>query len=155
AQQKALDDALAVPVDRLDDLGHTGDITYLTDVNVDYLHQPWREFAIIINKHEKTQVYGSILLKELTNQAMLESEAYKTYYIFASREKTPKPKYVRKKADSHTSPKQKIVQATKGTRIKTKAKVAKSDKKKQPINKPKSKGLAMLSEVASTKAEQL
>ncbi|GJX86361.1 hypothetical protein Tco_0337135 [Tanacetum coccineum] len=22
------------------DLGHTGDITYLTDVNVDYLHQP-------------------------------------------------------------------------------------------------------------------
>ncbi|GJV82180.1 hypothetical protein Tco_1518050 [Tanacetum coccineum] len=32
------------------DLGHTGDITYLTDVNVDYLHQPWRAFATIINK---------------------------------------------------------------------------------------------------------
>ncbi|GKD72742.1 hypothetical protein Tco_1331024 [Tanacetum coccineum] len=32
------------------DLGHTGDITYLTDVNVDYLHQPWRAFAIVINK---------------------------------------------------------------------------------------------------------
>ncbi|GJX43677.1 hypothetical protein Tco_0260353 [Tanacetum coccineum] len=85
AQQKALDDALVAPADRLEfgkcnmrlktyikpkeatfqvatasvhrkmfedlpleqdiisfirDLGHTGDITYLTDVNVDYLHQP-------------------------------------------------------------------------------------------------------------------
>ncbi|GJY56638.1 hypothetical protein Tco_0455753 [Tanacetum coccineum] len=32
------------------DLGHTGDITYLTDVNVDYLHQPWRAFSTVINK---------------------------------------------------------------------------------------------------------
>ncbi|GJU14434.1 hypothetical protein Tco_1142400 [Tanacetum coccineum] len=32
------------------DLGHTGDITYLTVVNVDYLHQPWRAFATVINK---------------------------------------------------------------------------------------------------------
>ncbi|GKG47290.1 hypothetical protein Tco_0504487, partial [Tanacetum coccineum] len=32
------------------DLRHTGDITYLTDVNVDYLHQPWRAFATVINK---------------------------------------------------------------------------------------------------------
>ncbi|GJZ26133.1 hypothetical protein Tco_0570386 [Tanacetum coccineum] len=184
------------------DLGHSGDIIYLSDVSVDYLHQPWRAFATIINKclsgketgmdkirlsqnkeakktnkmsyprfikiiidyfmskdqsisrrnkmfwhtarddtmftamrcisrHEDTQVYGTILPKDLTNQAMLESKAYKTYYAFASGEKTPKPKYVQKKADSDTSPKQKPVQATKGTRLKTKAKVAKSDKKKQ------------------------
>ncbi|GKC33621.1 hypothetical protein Tco_1046005 [Tanacetum coccineum] len=32
------------------DLRHTGDITYLTYVNVDYLHQPWRAFATVINK---------------------------------------------------------------------------------------------------------
>ncbi|GJW63751.1 retrovirus-related pol polyprotein from transposon TNT 1-94 [Tanacetum coccineum] len=32
------------------DLGHNGNITYLTDVNVDYLHQPWRAFATVINK---------------------------------------------------------------------------------------------------------
>ncbi|GJS08069.1 hypothetical protein Tco_0364865 [Tanacetum coccineum] len=108
-----------------------------------------------ISRHEDTQVYGTILPKELTNQAMLESNAYKTYYAFASGEKTPKPKYVRKKADSDTSPKQKPVQATKGTRIKSKAKVAKSDKKKQPAKKPKAKGLAVLSEVALTEAEQL
>ncbi|GJU41715.1 hypothetical protein Tco_1194672 [Tanacetum coccineum] len=47
-----------------------------------------------ISRHEDTQVYGTILPKDLTNQAMLESKAYKTYYAFASGEKTPKPKYV-------------------------------------------------------------
>ncbi|GKB80329.1 hypothetical protein Tco_0947224 [Tanacetum coccineum] len=108
-----------------------------------------------ISRHEDTQVYGTILPKELTNQAMLESNAYKTYYAFASREKAPKPKYVRKKADPDTSPNKKLVQATKGTRIKYKAKVAKSNKKKQPAQKPKAKGLAVLSKVALTEAEQL
>ncbi|GKE08004.1 hypothetical protein Tco_1411555 [Tanacetum coccineum] len=86
---------------------------------------------------------------------MLESKAYKTYYAFASGEKTPKLKCVRKKADSNTSPKQKPVQATKGIRVKIKAKVAKSDKKKQHAKMPKSKGLAVLSKVALTEAEQL
>nr|GEY23176.1 hypothetical protein [Tanacetum cinerariifolium] len=41
----------------------------------------------------------------------------------------------------------KPVQATKGTIIKTKAKVDKSDKKKQPAKKPKAKGLDVLSKV--------
>ncbi|GJW78858.1 hypothetical protein Tco_0140540, partial [Tanacetum coccineum] len=78
---------------------------------------------------------------------MLESKAYKTYYAFASGEKTPKPKYIQKKANSDTSPKQNPVQATKGTRIKTKAKVAKSNKKKQSVKIPKAKGLDVLSKV--------
>ncbi|GJV95010.1 hypothetical protein Tco_1546587 [Tanacetum coccineum] len=73
-----------------------------------------------------TQVYGTILPKELTNQAMLESKAYQTYYAFASVEKASKPKYIQKKADSDISPKKKLVQATKRTRIKTLTKVAKS-----------------------------
>nr|GEU71958.1 hypothetical protein [Tanacetum cinerariifolium] len=42
-----------------------------------------------ISIHDKTQVYGTILPKELTNQATLQSKAYKTYYAFASGEKTP------------------------------------------------------------------
>ncbi|GJZ20290.1 hypothetical protein Tco_0556880 [Tanacetum coccineum] len=86
---------------------------------------------------------------------MLESKAYQTYYAFASGEKAPKPKYIRKKADLDTSPKKKPVQATKDTRLKSKSKVAKPDKKKQPTKKTKAKGLAVLSEVALTKAEQL
>nr|GEX06553.1 hypothetical protein [Tanacetum cinerariifolium] len=32
------------------DLRNTRDITYLTDVNIDYLHQPWRVVATVINK---------------------------------------------------------------------------------------------------------
>ncbi|GJY45950.1 hypothetical protein Tco_0435013 [Tanacetum coccineum] len=108
-----------------------------------------------ISRHEDTQVYGTIPLKELTNQAMLESKAYKTYYAFASREKTPKPKYVQKKADSDTYPKKKPVQATKGTILKSKAMMAKSDKKKQPAKMPQAKGLNVLSKVALTKAKQM
>ncbi|GJS50660.1 hypothetical protein Tco_0624022 [Tanacetum coccineum] len=46
-------------------------------------------------------------------------------------------------------------QDTKGTKIKTKAKVAKSDKKKQPAKKPKAKGLAVLFEVALSEAKKL
>nr|GFB00431.1 hypothetical protein [Tanacetum cinerariifolium] len=191
------------------DLRNIRDISYLTDVNVNYLHKPWRAFATVIKKflsgketgmdkirllkkdakntnkmsyprftkiiidyfmskdqsiwrrnkmflhttqddtmytsmrciprHEKTQVYGAILPKELTNQTMSESEAYKTYYTFASGKKNLKPKCVVKKVNSNTSHKQKPVHANKGTKIKTKAKVAKSDKKKQPTKTPKAK----------------
>ncbi|GKA85757.1 hypothetical protein Tco_0807411, partial [Tanacetum coccineum] len=98
--------------------------------------------------HEK----GSANTKEkqdLTNQAMLESEAYKTYYAYAIGEKTPKPKYG-KKADSKTSPKKKPVKATKGKRIKATTKVSKSGKKKLPTQ-----GLETLSEIALSEAEQM
>nr|GEZ00505.1 hypothetical protein [Tanacetum cinerariifolium] len=78
-----------------------------------------------ISIHEKTQVYGTILLKELTGPSMLESKAYQTYYAFTSREKAPKPKYVRKKANSDTSPKKKHVQATKAEHLKLATKISK------------------------------
>ncbi|GKB96920.1 hypothetical protein Tco_0983057 [Tanacetum coccineum] len=32
------------------DLGHTGEIKFLSDVNVNHMHQPWRSFAALINK---------------------------------------------------------------------------------------------------------
>ncbi|GJX20108.1 hypothetical protein Tco_0222785 [Tanacetum coccineum] len=132
------------------DLGHTGEIKFLSDVNVNHMHQPWRSFAAIINKclsgkttalesllpltcsnslgpvsqqavivdyfmakdqaiprrnkmfwhyardefmfttisviskHKDTQEYGAILPQHLTNQAMLESEAFKTYRAYAT-----------------------------------------------------------------------
>nr|GEW22208.1 retrotransposon protein, putative, unclassified [Tanacetum cinerariifolium] len=123
------------------DLRHFRDIIYLTDVNVDYLHQPWRAFSTVINKclsgkeirMDKIRLHTTLLLLErkLKNQS-----TFKRKLIL-------------------TSPKQKLVQATKGTIIKTKAKVAKSKKKKQPVKKPQAKGLAVLSEVVLTKAKQL
>ncbi|GJR30481.1 hypothetical protein Tco_1106713 [Tanacetum coccineum] len=62
---------------------------------------------------------------------MLESEAYMTYRAYATGEKTPKPKSTKKKADSESSPKTKLTQASKGKRIKTLAKGDKPAKKKQ------------------------
>ncbi|GJR33227.1 hypothetical protein Tco_1109459 [Tanacetum coccineum] len=234
------------------DLGHTGEIKFLSDVNVNHMHQPWRSFAAIINKclsgkttaleslrlsraqilwgmyhnktvdyvyllwedlvyqvenknskknndmyyprftkvivdyfmakdqgiprrnkmfwhyarddfmfttvrviskHQDTQVYGAILPQHLTNQAMLESEAYMTYRAYATGEKTPKPKTTKKKADSESSPKTKSTQASKGKRITTLAKGDKPAKKKQSATK--SKGLTVLSEVALTEAQQM
>ncbi|GJX06728.1 hypothetical protein Tco_0194660 [Tanacetum coccineum] len=228
------------------DLGHTGEIKVLTDVNVNHMHQPWRSFAAIINRclsgkttgldslrlsraqiiwgmyhkknvdyvyllwedlvyqvenknskknndmcyprftkviidyfmtkdqsisrrnkmfwhtarddpmfntirvisrHQDTQIYGAILPDELTNQDMKDSEAYKQYYAVA---------FYKKKADeSDTSPKKNTAPATKGSRLKTSAKVAKFVKKKQPTKKPITKGLTVLSEVALSEAEQL
>ncbi|GJX25107.1 retrovirus-related pol polyprotein from transposon TNT 1-94 [Tanacetum coccineum] len=71
-----------------------------------------------ISRHKDTQVNGTILPKELTNQAMLN--------LF------------------------KLLKVPESS-----LKVAKSNKKKQPTKKLKAKGLAVLSEVALTEAEQL
>ncbi|GJY35917.1 hypothetical protein Tco_0421295 [Tanacetum coccineum] len=236
------------------DLGHTGEIKVLSDVNVNHMHQPWRSFAAIINKclsgkttaleslrlsraqilwgmyhnknvdyvyllwedlvyqvenknskknndmcyprftkviidyfmakdksiprrnkmfwhtarddpmfttirviskHQDTQIYGAILPQHLTNQAMLESEAYKTYHAYATCEKIPKPKYLKNKANPGSSPKKKSAQASKGKRLKTSTKVAKPAKKKQPATTLKAKDLNVLSKVALSKVEQM
>ncbi|GJT26871.1 hypothetical protein Tco_0907146, partial [Tanacetum coccineum] len=100
-------------------------------------------------------VYGAILPQHLTNQAMLESEAYMTYRAYATGEKTPKPKTTKKKVDSKASPKTKTTQATKGKRIKSSARGDKAAKKKQPAEPSMDIGLTMLSDVALTEVEQL
>ncbi|GJW35009.1 hypothetical protein Tco_0057929 [Tanacetum coccineum] len=102
----------------------------------------------VISKHKDTQEYGAILPQHLTNQAMLESEAFKTYHAYATGEKDPKSKATKKKTESESSPKTKPSQASKGKRIKTSAK---GDK---PAT-TKSKGLTVLSEVALSEAEQM
>ncbi|GKC90007.1 hypothetical protein Tco_1150656 [Tanacetum coccineum] len=146
------------------DLGHTGEIKVLSNVNVNHMHQPWRLFAAIINKclSGKTTTLESLLLsraqilwgmyhnmnvnyvyllwedlvyqvenknskknnditilpQHLTNQAMLESEAYKTYHAYATGEKIPKTKYVKNKVDPESSPKKKSAPASEGKRLK-------------------------------------
>nr|GEY63081.1 hypothetical protein [Tanacetum cinerariifolium] len=46
------------------ELGHTGEIKVLSDVNVNHMHQPWRSFAAIINKclSEKTTALECLCL---------------------------------------------------------------------------------------------
>nr|GEV29854.1 putative ribonuclease H-like domain-containing protein [Tanacetum cinerariifolium] len=76
----------------------------------------------VISKHQTTHIHNAILPKQLTNQAMTESKAYKTYYAYATGEKTLKQKYVQKKAGSKTSPKNNPTQASKGKRLRVTAK---------------------------------
>ncbi|GJR86459.1 hypothetical protein Tco_0210470 [Tanacetum coccineum] len=97
-----------------------------------------------IPKHETVQKYSALPPDTLTNQAMKESDTYKTYHDFATRKVIPKPKYVRR------STREKIDQtptASLGKRLKATAKVAKSGKKKQPAQ-----GLETLSEIALSEA---
>ncbi|GKB42483.1 hypothetical protein Tco_0887425 [Tanacetum coccineum] len=78
---------------------------------------------------------------------MKESEAYKTYYAFATEKAIPKPKYVRQTTKEKT---EQAPKASSGKRIKSAAKVTKSGKKKQPAQ-----GLETLSEIALSEAEQM
>ncbi|GKC71307.1 hypothetical protein Tco_1117190 [Tanacetum coccineum] len=106
---------------------------------VDYVYLLWEDLVyqienkvskknkgIFIPQHEVVQNYGAILLDTLTNQAMKESVAYRSYYAFASGKEILKLK------------------------LKATAKVAKSGNKKLPAQ-----GLETLSEIALTKAEQM
>ncbi|GJS94380.1 hypothetical protein Tco_0801348 [Tanacetum coccineum] len=66
----------------------------------------------------------------------------------------PKPKYVKNKVDSESSPTKKTATIAKGKRLKSSAKAAKPAKKKQLAKTSKAKGLTVLFEVALTEAEQ-
>nr|GEV51799.1 hypothetical protein [Tanacetum cinerariifolium] len=167
------------------DLGHTREIKVLIDVNVNYMHQPWRSIAAIINKclsgkttsldslclsraqilwgmyHKKNVGYVYLLWEDLVyqveNKNSKKNNAYKEYYAIASGAEPPKAKtkYKKKADDFVTSPKSKTASDSKGTRLKSKANVMKPDMKKQPAKKTKAKGLAVLSEVALSISEQI
>nr|GEU52777.1 retrovirus-related Pol polyprotein from transposon TNT 1-94 [Tanacetum cinerariifolium] len=55
------------------ELGHSGEIKYITDVIVDHLHQPWRTFASIINKCLCGKVSGAEPPKSRKSQKKLDS----------------------------------------------------------------------------------
>ncbi|GKF27444.1 hypothetical protein Tco_0083338 [Tanacetum coccineum] len=56
-----------------------------------------------VSRHEHAQIYGAILPKAMTNQAMLDFVAYKTYYAIASGVEPPKSKKPKMKSDSAIS----------------------------------------------------
>ncbi|GJX91441.1 hypothetical protein Tco_0344767, partial [Tanacetum coccineum] len=100
-----------------------------------------------IPQHKVVQKYDAILPDTLTNQAMKESETYKTYYDLATGKVAPNPKYVRQSTREKTK---QAPKASPGKRLKATAKVTKSGKKKQHA-----RGLETLSEIALSKAEQM
>ncbi|GJX02512.1 hypothetical protein Tco_0186425 [Tanacetum coccineum] len=100
-----------------------------------------------IPKHKTVQTYGAILPDSLTNQAMKELDAYKTYHDFATGKVIPKPKYVQRSTREKTD---QAPTASPGKRLKATTKVAKSGKKKLHAQ-----GLETLSEIALSEAEQM
>nr|GEU56324.1 hypothetical protein [Tanacetum cinerariifolium] len=66
----------------LRELGHTGEINSYNDVVVDQMHQPWRTCDALINR--------ATLPECLTNLAMKENKAYKTYLSYATGAIPPK-----------------------------------------------------------------
>ncbi|GJS21414.1 hypothetical protein Tco_0450046 [Tanacetum coccineum] len=123
-------------------------------VNWNYARDDYMFTTIkVVSRHEDTQLYGAFLPNELTNEDIINSESYKEYYAIALGAEPPKIKArVKKKqvgSDMSKTP------LTKGKRIKTSAKAAKTTKKKQPTKTSKAKGLTVLSEVALTEAEQI
>ncbi|GJU59209.1 hypothetical protein Tco_1236975 [Tanacetum coccineum] len=144
------------------------------EVPVIYMHQFWatvnkhkESYRFKINNkrssliHEDTQVYGAILPKSMTNQAMLDFVAYKTYYAIASGVAPPKSKKPKMKFDSaisfkETPSKKKPTKAKKYVHSKKKpASKPKPTKKKAPVKANRGKGLNVLLEVALFKAAQL
>nr|GEX68984.1 hypothetical protein [Tanacetum cinerariifolium] len=218
AQQIELDNALVAPKNRhvieealsfIRELGHSGEIKYITDVIVDPLHQPWRTFASIINKclcgkedlayqidnidskkqdkmfyprftkiiihyflekyksismrnrtfmhtahddsllgtirfiskHADTQVYGSIIPKATTIQALLDSVAYKTYYAIALGAEPPKSRKSQKKSDSAISSEESPSKKKSAKAKKVVAAKPKPAKKKAPVKADRGKGV--------------
>nr|GEX76081.1 hypothetical protein [Tanacetum cinerariifolium] len=108
------------------------------------MHTAWDDSLLatirFVSRHEDTQVYGAILPKSMMNQSLLESVAYKTYYVIVSGAEPPKLKKPKTKADPTISSKE--------TPSKKKPTKAKKDA-------DRGKGLNVLSEVALSGAAQL
>nr|GEW41281.1 hypothetical protein [Tanacetum cinerariifolium] len=88
-----------------------------------------------LSKHADTQVYGAILPKAMTSQALLDSVAYKTYFAIASGVEPRKLRKSLKKSDSaisyEESPSKK--KSTKAKKVATTK--PKPTKKKEPLKK--------------------
>ncbi|GKD00721.1 hypothetical protein Tco_1170995, partial [Tanacetum coccineum] len=98
----------------------------------------------VISRNEDTQLYGAILLAELTNEDIRNSESYKEYYAVASGKIPLKIKSSKKKANSDVTTKQKPPIVPKEKK-----------EKKSGKGKQKAKELETISEAVLTEAEQL
>ncbi|GKD46950.1 retrovirus-related pol polyprotein from transposon TNT 1-94, partial [Tanacetum coccineum] len=120
------------------DLGYTGEIKFLSDVNVNHMHQPWRLFATIINKclSGKTTAL-EIIIEYFMAKDQAIPRRNKMFWHYARNDfMFTTIRVISKHQDTQTS-----------------AKGDKPAKKKQ--SETKSKGLTVLSEVALTEAEQM
>ncbi|GKA53372.1 hypothetical protein Tco_0746687 [Tanacetum coccineum] len=104
-------------------------------------------------KTDEHRVYGALIPKEMLNEDILNSTAYKTYYAYASGAKEPNKA---RKFKKHASPKLKTIPVSPKEPTKKPAKNLEPAKKaKTPAKGKRSKGIEILSDVALTEAAQL
>nr|GEV31213.1 hypothetical protein [Tanacetum cinerariifolium] len=139
-------------------LGHSTAIRMLTDVNINKLYQPWRSFAVIINKclTGKSSGYDSLRISQaqilwglyhkrnVDYAYLINFKAYKEYYAIATGEAAPKPKASVRRTKSSSDTSITLPTAAASPRLTASVK-----------GKQTAKSLSTLSEVAMTEAQQL
>ncbi|GKF60826.1 hypothetical protein Tco_0177612, partial [Tanacetum coccineum] len=140
--------------------------------NIDYVYLLWEDFLFQVENKDTKKTnkmlymrFTKVIIDYFMSRDQSISRRIKMFWhtarddtMFTSMRcvsRHEKTQYVRKKTESDTSPKKKTAPASKGSRLKSPAKVAKTDKKKQAAMMPKTKGLVVLSEVALTEAKQI
>nr|GFD35042.1 hypothetical protein [Tanacetum cinerariifolium] len=108
----------------------------------------------VVSRHQNTQQYGAMLPIELTNDEIRNTNAYKEYYAFATREAAPKPKVSarRKRNAPDTSITPPTATTTPTTTVAITLKLTAATKGKQPT---KAKSPSDPSKAAKTEAQQL
>ncbi|GKA26265.1 hypothetical protein Tco_0712374 [Tanacetum coccineum] len=129
----------------IQELGYSGRCNMLSTIHTDQMHQPWRTFAAIINrinlhtirddsllgnlkfvsKTQDYQQYGALIPDDMINQDIKDSQAYKTYYDFATGKVPPRKARKYKKFASPSrklSPLKEAEPIKKGKRVKRSAK---------------------------------
>ncbi|GJS32321.1 hypothetical protein Tco_0530703 [Tanacetum coccineum] len=99
-----------------------------------------------VSRHANTQVYGEILPQAMTNQALLDSLAYKTYYENASGAEPPILRKSQKKSDSAISSEESPSKKKSAKAKKVVAPKPKPTKKKTLFKADRGKSLNVLSE---------
>ncbi|GKA04549.1 hypothetical protein Tco_0683669 [Tanacetum coccineum] len=104
----------------------------------------------VISKHRDTQVYGAILPQHLTNQAMLESEAYMTYQAYATVKRLQNQKPQRRKLILKYLPRRRLLKLLKEKESSLRLREIKLPRRSNPHEHQWTKVSQALSSVAFT-----
>nr|GEW50993.1 hypothetical protein [Tanacetum cinerariifolium] len=72
---------------------------------------PFEKEILDFLRHQNTQQYGAMLPIEFTNEKIINTKAYKEYYVYATREAAPKPKASARRKKSAKATKSKSLSA--------------------------------------------
>ncbi|GJR59225.1 retrovirus-related pol polyprotein from transposon TNT 1-94 [Tanacetum coccineum] len=133
-------------------LGHSGEIKVIINVNVNKLHQPWRSFGMY---HKKNVDYAYLLWEDFVYQVENKNVKRSNEMYYPRFTKVIVNFFMTKDPSIPRRNKTKTPPTAKCKRLQTSAKAAKPSKKKKLAKTPKAKSLTVISKVALTEAEQM